>query len=165
MRNFQGKLVDAGPGFWYTDGRSGETVQPSQAPEPSHLPGFLERMIRRHGWLAGVYIALQGLGVTVVGALARFSFGRMFRIVIDDLQGFGGSGWSVSGDLPPEVMGQIMGQLGGSGSSFSGQVTAVSGMGEVFMTIATVILVIGLLVMVVGIVLAVVLYRRGRRKE
>ena len=49
--------------------------EPEQAPPPRHSPtaGWLGRMVGRWGWLAGVYIALSGLGVALVGGLARFS--------------------------------------------------------------------------------------------
>lgn len=38
--------------------------EPEQAPPPQHSPtaGWLGRMVGRWGWLAGVYIALSGLG-------------------------------------------------------------------------------------------------------
>lgn len=36
--------------------------------------GFLERMAHRYGWLAGVYVALSGLGTALVGILADLPF-------------------------------------------------------------------------------------------
>ena len=47
-------------------------------------PGWLGRLARRWGWLAGVYIALSGAGITLVGALARFAFGQMFQVTVGD---------------------------------------------------------------------------------
>ncbi len=40
--------------------------------------GLVSRLIQRYGWLLGVRVALSGLGVTLVGALARCGFGAMF---------------------------------------------------------------------------------------
>ena len=39
---------------------------PSQAGQFSNLPGFVGKMVRRWGWLAGIYLALQGGGVGLV---------------------------------------------------------------------------------------------------
>lgn len=52
------------------------------------LPGFLGRLFRKYGWLAGVYIALSGLGTTVVGVLARILFSRFFNVA-GGMMGFG----------------------------------------------------------------------------
>ncbi len=134
------------------------------------LPGFLIRLIRRYGWLAGVYVALSGLGLAFVGGLARFLFGRMFRISLDAFNGMGGfggmGGVTIEGaeNLPPEVVDQIIGELGGGTGSLGG-VSVVSDMGRLFQGFATAILVAGVVVLIVGIALAVWLYRRGRNDD
>ena len=38
----------------------------------------LGRLIRRHGWLAGLYMTFSGLGILLVGALGWYNFRRMF---------------------------------------------------------------------------------------
>ncbi|WP_297210325.1 helix-turn-helix transcriptional regulator [uncultured Flavonifractor sp.] len=125
-----------------------------QAPPPEPEPrryrrrsfGGIEELIRRYGWLAGVYIALSGAGITLVGGLARFAFGRMFQVTVGDY--FGGTGWDMM--LPEQTMDMSMG---------------VSSMGEVFLTFAAVILAVGLILMAGGAILAVVLYRKGRKGD
>ena len=61
---------------------------PPPPPEPPyyHRRGFggLAWLIRRYGWLAGVYIALSGAGITLVGGLARYSFLSMTRNLLGD---------------------------------------------------------------------------------
>ena len=47
------------------------------------MPGFLGNLFRRYGWLAGVYVALSGLGFSIVGGIARFMFGQFFRVSMD----------------------------------------------------------------------------------
>jgi len=145
---------------------------PAAAQERPHRGawGRIERMVGRYGWLAGIYIALRGLGVTVVGCIARFAFGRMFRVAVDGFGGFGGmtvtdaAGAPV--DLPPEVMEDLMGQIGGGlGGMVSGQVTVISDMGKIFLGFATIFIVIGVVIMIAGAVLAAVLYRRGRTEK
>ena len=129
--------------------------EPEQAPPPRHSPtaGWLGRMVSRWGWLAGVYIALSGLGVALVGGLARFAFSRMFRMVSAGwgaMDPFGSGGWELV--LP-------------DGTVTSGGMSGISSMGQVFLTFATVILAVGLLITLAGAVLAVVLYRKGRKNR
>ena len=129
--------------------------EPEQAPPPQHSPtaGWLGRMVGRWGWLAGVYIALSGLGVALVGGLARFAFSRMFRMVSAGwgaMDPFGSGGWELV--LP-------------DGTVTSGGMSGISSMGQVFLTFATVILAVGLVITLAGAVLAVVLYRKGRKNR
>ena len=148
--------------------RGQENAAPSDALD--RLPGFLGRLARRYGWLAGVYVALSGLGIAFVGGLARFLFGQMFRISLDAFNGLGGfggmGGVTIEGaeNLPPEVVNQIIGELGGGAGGFGG-VSVVSDMGRLFQGFATAILAAGVVVMIAGIVLAVWLYRRGRNDD
>ena len=129
--------------------------EPEQAPPSRHSPtaGRLGRMVGRWGWLAGVYIALSGLGVALVGGLARFAFSQMFRMVSAGwgaMDPFGSGGWELV--LP-------------DGTVTSGGMSGISSMGQVFVTIATVILAVGLAITLAGAVLAVVLYRKGRKNR
>lgn len=127
-----------------------KTSQPDPAPPRSSAPrrsGGLESFIRRYGWLAGIYLALGGAGITLVGALARFAFGRMFQVTVEDY--LGSVGWD-STLFPQQSMEMSMG---------------VSAMGEVFLTIATAILVVGAVILIAGVLLAVVLYRKGRKGD
>ena len=134
---------------------------PPQAVPGSSLPGFIGRMVRRWGWLAGVYIALQGLGVTLVGALARWGFGSMFRTQNQLMGGMGGfglsGGWTYDG--PPELEGAIMGELGVV------QATPFSGFESFIMGFATVILAIGILMILGGLILAFVLWKNGKKGD
>ena len=127
----------------------GEGTPPPEPPRPQHW-SFWERLIRRYGWLAGVYIALSGAGIALVGGLARFAFGRMFRVTVGDR--LSGMGWDVGG-FPAELEG------------YFGMSTGVSSMGSVFLTIAAAILAVGLLTLAAGIILAIVLWRKGRKGD
>lgn len=68
---------------------SDEEPQPesSQAPvngnSPSwvdSLPGTVGKLIRRYGWLAGVYTSIMGVFFAGIGALARYLSIRMFSL-------------------------------------------------------------------------------------
>lgn len=134
---------------------------PPQSAPGSSLPGFIGKMVRRWGWLAGIYLALQGLGVTLVGALARWGFGSMFRTsnqMMGGMGGFGmGGGWTYSG--PPELEGAIMEELG------IAQASPFSGVQDFFLGFSTLILVVGLVMVVGGLILAYVLWKRGKKGE
>ena len=149
-----------------------ESAPTCEAPPPappeqgqfSNLPGFLGKMVRRWGWLAGIYLALQGLGVTLVGAVARWGFGSMFQTqnqMMGGMNGFGmGGGWTYSG--PPELEGAVMDALG-VGPQISA--SPFSGFQSFAMGFATLILVIGLVMVVGGLILAYVLWKKGGRGE
>lgn len=42
-----------------------------------HVPGLIGRLLRRYGWLFGVYLAVSGALFTGMGALARFMVQKM----------------------------------------------------------------------------------------
>lgn len=118
-----------------------ETPPPPPPPRWEHSDyrrrgfGSLVWLIRRYGWLAGVYIALSGAGIALVGGLARYNFLSMTRNLLGD--GFFNSpDWN------------------GGASMAQGP-----------LVFATVILAVGLLILAAGIILAVVLYRKGRKGD
>ena len=77
--------------------------------------GLIGRLIRRYGWLAGVYIAVGGLPITIIGALARWGFGAMFAAssdMMDSMGGFGGLGGMGGVEFSA---GSAAGDFGGTG--------------------------------------------------
>jgi len=138
---------------------------PQEAPAPpqqdrfSNLPGFIGKMARRWGWLAGIYIALEGAGTALVGGLARWGFGSMFASSRQMMSGFGtpGGGWAYSG--PPELEAAIMEELG------IAQASPFSGVESFFLGFATLIMVIGIVTVIAGLALAYVLWKKGQKGE
>ena len=134
---------------------------PSQTGQFSNLPGFLGKMVRRWGWLAGIYLALQGAGVALVGFIARWGFGSMFYESNRMMNSMGGfdtmGGWTFSG--PPELEGAIMEELG------IAQASPFSGVEGFFLGVATLILVIGLVMVIGGLILAYVLWKSGKKRD
>lgn len=132
---------------------------PSGQGQFSNLPGFIGKMVRRWGWLAGVYIALQGAGVTLVGLIARWGFGSMFAASNQMMSGFGmGGGWTYDG--PPEMESAVMEALG-----VAPQASPMSGVQGFFLGFATLILVIGLVMVIGGLILAYVLWKNGKKGD
>lgn len=125
--------------------------------------GLVSRLIQRYGWLLGVRVALSGLGVTLVGALARWGFGAMFGTagqMMDSMGGFGGMGGvEFSPGTPPEIQQALLEELG-----LAPAASPLGGIEGFFLGFATVLIVIGLLTLLAGIVLAVYLYQKGTQK-
>ena len=106
-----------------------ETKQETQPPAEKHswvedVPGVLGRLLRRYGWLFGVYLGVAGAAFLGLGALARFMVGRMFT-------GFGGDL-----DFFPE-----MAEMAAN--------NPVSIMAKVFMILGAVLLVAGIILAIV----------------
>ena len=131
------------------------------------VPGVIGRLIRRYGWLYGVYTALAGLGFLVIGAVARGvsrSMERSFFSAMDSISPpFGGyGGFSDFGSAFPDAGGAIWYDSAGNIiSSPFGSSGASAGFTNPVAIVGTVLIVIGVLMLIAGIVLAVVLKKRG----
>ena len=116
--------------------------------------GLVSRLIQRYGW---------GLGVTLVGALARCGFGAMFGTagqMMDSMGGFGGMGGvEFSPGTPPEIQQALLEELG-----LAPAASPLGGIEGFFLGFATVLIVIGVLTMIAGAVLAAYLYQKGNKK-
>lgn len=133
---------------------------PADPPPGSSLPGIIGRMARRWGWLAGIYIALQGAGVALMGTAARWAFGRMFTASNRIMGSFGGpvGGWTYSGF--PEMEDAVMEALGVVPHS-----SPLSEIQGVFLGISNLIMIIGILGVIAGLILAFVLWKGGRKGD
>ena len=131
------------------------------------VPGVIGRLIRRYGWLYGVYTALAGLGLLVIGAIARGvsrSMERSFFGAMGSMSPpFGGyGGFSDFGGAFPDAGGAIWyDSTGNIISSPFGSSGASAGFTNPVAIVGTVVIVIGVLLLVAGLVLAVVLKKRG----
>ena len=155
--------------------------EPEESPEPEippvpetpaqsgnwveSIPGVIGRLIRRYGWLYGVYTALAGLGFIVIGAIARGVSLSMERSFFGDMGGmssFGGYGgfsdFAGSGTVWYDSAGNVISSpFGSSGIGSSGFTNPVA-------VVGTVVIVIGVVMLIAGVVLAVYLRKRGSTK-
>lgn len=113
------------------------------------VPGLLGKLIRKYGWLFGVYLAISGAGVTLMGILARYMARRMFTDFIDDP--FPGMDGMLSGGSIDSFGDQMTNTF----SSFATN-NPVSIMGGVF-------IVLGILMIIGGVALAIILKRRSEQ--
>lgn len=61
--------------------QSQSVQQPAPAQSPNwadSLPGAVRSLVKRYGWLAGVYIALSGCGIMLIGIIAKIVVSSMF---------------------------------------------------------------------------------------
>ena len=154
--------------------------EPEESPEPEippvpetpaqsgnwveSIPGVIGRLIRRYGWLYGVYTALAGLGFIVIGAIARgvsLSMERSFFGGMGGMSSFGGYGgfpdFAGSGTIWYDSAGNVISSPFGSSGASAGFTNPVAIFG-------TVIIVIGVVMLIAGVVLAVYLRKRGSTK-
>ena len=113
------------------------------------IPGTLGRLLRRYGWLLGVYIAVYGAAFTLIGGLARFLSRKMFTL-LNDIDS------SMFGDFSDGtvIYDEFGNQMGNAVADFASN-NPVSIMG-------TVIMVIGIVAIIGGVILAIVLKKQSR---
>lgn len=123
-----------------------ETVrQPAPMPEwLDHLPRHIGRLFREKGYIAGYIVAAQGLGVLLVGLLARFGFGSILSMQ--------NGAWG------------MMGSVGSMGSM--GSMSGMGGMSAAFrfpIIFADILCVLGGIVIIGGVALAIIWKRRVQK--
>lgn len=140
-----------------------------------NLPGALGRLFKRFGWLAGVYVALGGLGFVLVGALALGAGAMMDRqmqqteawfTAPDGMFGMGDSTiewYDEAGNVieAPDGMSEnaireALGLPAGASGAAAGSLSVIGIFGLV-------ILCVGLVITAGGAVLAIALHRWGKK--
>ncbi len=117
------------------------------------LPGAIGKLIKRFGWLFGVYMAVVGSLFTFMGWLMRFISNSMFnsfnKTTSSMFDSFGGMSGMYYGD-------SFAGYVTDSVSDFTANnpVTIMGGA----------VMVLGIVLIIVGIVLAVVLKKKSEEK-
>ncbi len=115
------------------------------------LPRSLEKLARRYGWLAGVYVAVSGAGIAFVGFLAWFTSRSMVESFNSMAGGLGGFGGGFGETVWYDSAGNVIGTSGGmSGFAANNPVSIVGG----------ILLAVGILIVIAGVVLAVILKNR-----
>lgn len=164
------------------DSEPNPTTQNHYYAAPSWIdsaPGLIARILRRWGWLAGVYLMIVGLLFTGIGVAGRLMFSFAFDSMAQTEEVFFGEAGSMWGtlsdmiiqdengnpvDLPDEVRDQIYTDIYGSmpGTSLPQMGTVTSGFGSAMLIVPNLIITIGVIMIIGGAVLAFVLRRMGR---
>ena len=123
------------------------------------VPGVIGKLIRKYGWLFGIYMAVAGALMTVIGAIARWVSIAMQNSAEDTMGGMLDAFNGMAGNNPfyPSM-----------GDAFTDSMqNAVSNAASVnpVAIICTVIMVIGAVFCIGGIILAIVLYKKRKKEE
>lgn len=123
------------------------------------VPGVIGKLIRKYGWLFGIYMAVAGALMTVIGAIARWVSIAMQNSAEDTMGGMLDAFNGMAGNNPfyPSM-----------GDAFTDSMqNAVSNAASVnpVAIIGTVIMVIGAVFCIGGIILAIVLYKKRKKEE
>ena len=120
------------------------------------LPGILGRLLRRYGWLAGVYLAIVGSLFIGLGGWSRYMVARMFSSNDSDLMGnvfFGDDFFQNDFEFGGIVNG-FGSQMNNTMEQFNKN-NPVSIMGMAF-------IIFGLVILVAGIIIAMVLKKKSK---
>ena len=130
-----------------------------------HVPGVIGRLLKRYGWLAGVYIALSGAGMTLFGAVAKGVSDSMVgysQRAFGSLGGFGtydtefaifdASGAMITDPAIYEAFG-----MGGAPAGMNASMSMPNPVGAV----GTVVMVLGIVTMIAGAVIAWKLHQKS----
>ena len=140
-----------------------------------NLPGALGRLFKRFGWLAGVYVALGGLGFVLVGALALGAGAMMNRqmqqteawfTAPDGMFGMGDSTiewYDEAGNVIEAPDGMSENAIREALGLPAGASCAAAGGLSVIGIFGLVILCVGLVTTAGGAVLAIALHRWGKK--
>lgn len=124
------------------------------------LPGVIGSFVKRYGWLSGVYLAVSGGMMTLLGIVVKIITNSMVK-------GFQNSVDSMFDAFQGQT-GNMMGMAGGvdlfGNSMFGGFQESVSAMAQnnPVSILGTIIIVLGLILLIGGTVLAVLLKKRSQ---
>ncbi len=134
------------------------TSQPYTAPNNwvDSVPGVIGRLIRRYGWLVGVYIAVIGTGFIGMGALALYMVRRMFSNSISNFFGgiFSGN-TSIQNEFGMENL------YNGFGNQFNNTFSSFGVSNNPVYIMGMFIMILGFIMLVAGIILAIILKKKS----
>lgn len=139
-----------------------------------NLPKILSTVVKRFGWLFGVYISCLGAGISGLGALIKFIVNKMVSAVsgasssISPFDSLYNPQIEIVGDIPEglgdEIIAEIYGSTGTSVSTWNSDPFESFAQNNPVSIVATFMIVIGIIMIVGGIVTAIILKRMGEKK-
>lgn len=129
------------------------------------LPGFLTKLFRQYGWLGGVYLAVGGGGIALIGGIAKILVGSMvrsFENVSSTLDPFGMNAAVIYDEYGNQITGEMAEfltqelQLSGSGMGAAQQFAETNPVS----VLAGILIALGIATMLGGLALALWLYKQ-----
>lgn len=132
-----------------------------------HVPGLIGKLVRKYGWLTGVYIAVSGAGMTLIGAIAKAISDSMVSYSQRAFNSIGGFGvydtevaiFDASGAMVTDPA--VYEAFGMAGMPMGANVT--TSLPNPVGAVATVVIIMGVLTMAAGAVLAYKLHQRSEQ--
>ena len=125
------------------------------------LPQSLSRMLKRYGWIVGVYVSVIGAMFTGMGALGRFLVKQMFSFntaaPYGELQITVEDGMTLTPDMEAAILNEIGGSFGYS-DPFSGMMSGFMENNPVSI-LCGFLMIVGIVMILAGIAVAVLLKR------
>ncbi|MBE6709852.1 MAG: helix-turn-helix domain-containing protein [Ruminococcaceae bacterium] len=144
-----------------------QPAEPSKSSAPAYpawvddLPQSLSRMLKRYGWIVGVYVSVIGAMFTGMGALGRFLVKQMFSFntaaPYGELQITVEDGMTLTPDMEAAILAEIGGSFGYS-DPFSGMMSGFMENNPVSI-LCGFIMIVGIVMILTGIAVAVLLKR------
>ena len=133
-----------------------------------HIPGFIGRMLKKYGWIYGVYIAIGGLMFTVFGCAAVSISNSMMNYGEDFFNDFGGSfgGFGFDSMVIYDESGAVITDPSiyqALGATAPSAVSSASGFPNPVAAVGGLIVVVGVVMMIGGTALAIWLKRRAEQ--
>jgi len=123
------------------------------------VPGVIGKLIRKYGWLFGIYMAVAGVLMTVIGAIARWVSIAMQNSAEDTMGGMLDAFNGMAGNNP------FYPSMGDAFTDSMQNVVSNAASVNPVAIIGTVIMVIGAVFCIGGIILAIVLYKKRKKEE
>ena len=135
-----------------TSGSDAHRASPAYPEWVEHLPGLLGRLVKRFGWLIGVYVAAGGASLAFVGAIGMAFASSMSRSATNSFSSLGGmfGGGSVTFY---DASGALMD---------TGFTSVASTVTQPFEAVCTILTCAGLIVFAGGALLAWYLKKKGK---
>lgn len=168
------------------DSSSAERFEKTADDWMDRVPGIFKKMVRKFGWIAGVYIAAGGAGFTALGLIAKImvngmmnSFNRATDSMLGSIGGFGGSsttfydanGNQLSAKESAELA-ELFGMSGNSVSPWGGDIMnsgfdAMNGMlqNNPVSILANIMIIGGLIALIGGSIFAVIWYKKSKEQK
>lgn len=153
------------------DVKENNTTANNAYDQGAHIKNSVAQLVRRYGWLVGIYVAICGGGVALVGIIAKIIVNSMMSGFSNSFSGIGGmkiytsDGQPLEPAMAAEIERQLSGSIGNSFSSYSDPVFEAFQSNNPVSVFSTILIVIGLVVCIAGIIIALYLKSNGSKSE
>lgn len=130
------------------------------------MPGVFGKLIKRYGWLFGVYVAVSGASFAIIGGLTRFMARSIFSSFSEqpsfDPQSMFSNFMEQANFDGQSMLSDSLMEVDVFSDSIYSSVSTVVANNPVY-TMGSVVMILGIVIMFIGIILAIVLKRNSNK--